>query len=142
MNLRYFKIQELVDPATIQNLSEATAWQQLDATLLNSLDPLREAVKAPILINNYDAGLMNRGYRSIFSQIGGKWSQHRAGRAIDFNVLGWTMEQQFEWILANQEFLISLGFTTVEHFEHTPSWVHLDCRNVQVTDKLNVVRPV
>lgn len=124
---KYFQIQELVDKPTYDLLGES-AWMVLDRRLVQALDPLRAKIGKPVLVNSYKKGLSNRGYRSHLSEVGGDWSQHRMGRAIDFSVIGWSIEELHDWVRSNLDFLHNIGFTAYESLNHTPTWVHLDTR--------------
>jgi len=44
--------------------------------------------------------------------------------------------------MANPQFLIDVGCTTIEDINFTPTWIHLDCRNLdkEITELL-VVKP-
>ena len=121
-----FEVYELVDKETYQRLGEKS-WWMLNEKAVKGLFELRKAIGKPITVNNWFWGgnLENRGYRSIYSTTGGKFSQHRVGNAFDINVKDMTPLQVYDFILENYT---KFGITTVEHKDYTPTWTHIDFR--------------
>lgn len=134
----YFELHELVDKPTWERLGEKSIWM-LNPTAFNGLIALRVALDSPMTVNNYFWGgnLSNRGYRSIYSTIGGKFSQHRVGNAFDFNVKNMSNESVYNFIVNNYA---KFGITTVEDIKFTPTWVHIDFRNTNQKELL-IVKP-
>lgn len=121
-----FKIHELVDKHTYLALGEKAIWM-IRPEAVKGLIALRKDVNAPITVNNYYWGgkLSNRGYRSIDSATGAKFSQHRVGNAFDINVKGMTPQEVYNYIVKNYQ---KFGITTIENIHHTPTWTHIDWR--------------
>lgn len=98
------------------------------------------------IINNWSSGgqFDGRGYRPPTEETGGKESQHRFGRAIDLDPTKITPQEMFADIMKNQELILSFGITTVEDITMTPTWIHIDNRQVVwegKQDKLLIVKP-
>ena len=121
-----FEVYELVDQETYQILGEKS-WWMLNDKAVKGLFELRKAIGKPITVNNWYWGgnLENRGYRSIYSTTGGKFSQHRVGNAFDINVKGMTPQEVYHYIVKNYQ---KFGITTIENIQHTPTWTHIDWR--------------
>lgn len=133
-----FEVYELVDKETYQRLGEKS-WWMLNEKAVKGLFELRKAIGKPITVNNWFWGgsLENRGYRSIYSTVGGKFSQHRVGNAFDINVKGMTPLQVYDFILENYT---TFGITTIEHKDYTPTWTHIDFRPTNQKELL-IVKP-
>ena len=133
-----FEVYELVDKETYQRLGEKS-WWMLNEKAVKGLFELRKAIGKPITVNNWFWGgsLENRGYRSIYSTVGGKFSQHRIGNAFDINVKGMTPLQVYDFILENYT---KFGITTIEHKDYTPTWSHIDFRPTNKKEIL-IVKP-
>lgn len=133
-----FEVYELVDKETYQRLGEKS-WWMLNEKAVKGLFELRKAIGKPITVNNWFWGgsLENRGYRSIYSTTGGKFSQHRVGNAFDINVKGMTPIQVYDFILENYT---KFGITTIEHKDYTPTWTHIDFRPTNQKEIL-IVKP-
>lgn len=107
----YFGIKELVCPHVYDKFREQ-AWQFFDPRLLETLLVIREKIGLPIVINNWARGgnLTQRGLRcNICALVKEKtileklyMSAHNQGMAIDFNVVGMTVEQVHDWLKKNQ----------------------------------------
>lgn len=146
-HLKYFKVQELVDRATYERFGDSSV-MFLDQRLLRGVDAMRGKLEASMIINTWDGGggLQFRGFRPPTSTVGAAFSQHRFGRAVDFHSSHIGINEVQAWVMENQKFLRDLGFTTVENFLHTPTWVHLDMRTLPISagvgdEKLWVVNP-
>lgn len=133
-----FEVYELVDKETYQRLGEKS-WWMLNEKAVKGLFELRKAIGKPITVNNWFWGgsLENRGYRSIYSTVGGKFSQHRVGNAFDINVKGMSSDEVNEFIQKNY---YKFGITTLEDKSFTPTWTHIDFRNTQQKELL-IVKP-
>ena len=147
IRLKHFKVQELVDRSTYERFGESSI-MFLDERLLRGIDVIRGKLNASVIINTWHSGggLQFRGFRPPTSTVGASFSQHRFGRAVDFHSSHIGILQVQEWVLANQVLLRELGFTTMENFDYTPTWVHLDMRTLPISagleeDKLWVVNP-
>ena len=136
--MKYFELHELVDKETWTKLGSKSIWM-LNEKAVKGLEALREAIAKPITVNNWYWGgnLENRGYRSIYSTTGAKFSQHRVGNAFDINVKGMSSDEVNEYIQKNYH---KFGITTLEDKSFTPTWTHIDFRNTQQKELL-IVKP-
>lgn len=142
---KYFKIEELVSKKVYKKYGEKS-WQFIDPTLIKVIDLIREHFNAPVTINNWLWGgnLEQRGLRTNCDDIvKGKTetdtlyvSQHCLGRAVDFNVKGFSAAEVFNEIVRNKEkfYLIS----RIENIKNTPTWCHVDVANVDEFKIFNV----
>lgn len=89
-----------------------------------SLDAIRMHYKRPVTVNNWFKGgtFTLRGLRPMNSVVGAKYSQHKFGRAADFNVQGISPEQVRNDIRSGL-------FPLITCIENNVSWVHIDVRN-------------
>tara|TARA_R110002074_G_scaffold262405_1_gene434592 strand:+ start:152 stop:562 length:411 start_codon:yes stop_codon:yes gene_type:complete len=126
--MKYFRIEEYVDKATYKRYGEKSVWF-IDPRLVVLMDTLRELFDSPILINNWLWGgvYQYRGLRPSGTPWYTKFSQHSFGRAVDFDVEGFTSEEArlkiIEW--HREGLLGDLDIT----LEGEVSWVHLDVRS-------------
>lgn len=136
--MKYFELHELVDKETWTKLGAKSIWM-LNEKAVKGLEALREAIGKPITVNNWYWGgnLENRGYRSIYSTTGAKFSQHRVGNAFDINVKGMSSDEVNEYIQKNYH---KFGITTVEDINFTPTWTHIDFRFTNQKELL-IVKP-
>jgi hypothetical protein len=105
-----------------------TTYMELNSVLSNHYNSPVE-----IVINNWhkDGKLQFRGYRPDSCPIGAKFSQHKKGNAIDFNVCVdgqlKSDEEIRKIIIANCK-----EFTFLTRIESgTVGWVHVDCFSAQ-----------
>ena len=125
----HFDLEELVDPVT-WNLLGDKAWWLLDPRLLWTLDQIRERYNRAVTINTWkwrtDKPFTLRGFRPSSAALGGFHSQHRYGRAADFDVEGMAADEVRQDILTHPD---EAAFQYITCLETDISWVHLDCRN-------------
>ena len=108
---RYFDIQELVCPHVYDKFG-LYAWQFFDPRLLDVMLVVREKTGLPIVVNNWAAGgqLTQRGLRCNLCPIVKEktsleklyMSPHPMGMALDFNIVGQTVEETHKWIVDNR----------------------------------------
>ena len=74
-------------------------------------------------VNNWHEGgpFSQRGFRDD-PATGSTFSQHRFGRALDFDVVGMAADEVRSWILNHVK---ELPFIT--RMERDVNWVHIDC---------------
>jgi hypothetical protein len=102
----------------------------LDPRLPILMEAIRDHFGKGIIINNWATGgtFNNRGFRHPHSGTGGTLSQHKFGRACDYNVDGvLDMEVDKEMIKEFKKFA-PLGLTTIENPLFTTGWTHIDTR--------------
>lgn len=97
------------------------------------LDPLREFIKKPILINSW--------YRSpeYNKKVGGaKNSQHTLGEAVDFIVKGMTIEEIYAIIIRMELVFDQL----IMEYGNGTTWVHISLKRVGTNrkEKLKAVK--
>ena len=114
MKSRYFRIEELVSKEVYRKYGER-AWIFLSDDLIKTIDSLREhwANKDQIVKEKKDYYL----------------SQHCLGNAVDFNVKGMSAKDVYDDILKNKHKFPYLK--RIENIDKTPTWVHIDCANVE-----------
>ena len=131
---KYFKIQELVSEAVYKKYGDKS-WEFIDTRLIKVLDLLREHFNRPITVNNWCFGgnLHQRGLRANKDELVANKedyyiSQHCLGKAVDFNVKGLSAQEVYKEIIDNKDkfYLIS----RIENIKCTPTWVHIDCANI------------
>lgn len=137
---KYFKLQEVVDKQVFNRFG-VSAWKFFDIRLLETMVIIREELHKPIRINNWDAGLQQRGLRHNRSQmVIGKdspyCSAHIMGKAFDFDVKGMTAVEVRDWIVDNEE-LFPYKIRLENKINGNPiSWVHLDVFSDSKNDKI------
>ena len=131
---KHFKVQELVSP-DIFNQRGSKAIELLDPRLLETLDKLREELGRPITINNWlwggnfkQRGLRDRSFYKSDKAYVDSLSQHKYGRAVDFDVKGMSAPEVRKFIYKNRE-----KFPFITFVETDINWVHIDCRNSEFT---------
>lgn len=118
---KYFKWHELMPSKEYEPY-----WLILmDERILRTLDAIRTHYNRPVTVNNWHSGgsFRNRGFRPMIGTVGAKYSQHRFGRAVDFDVHGISAEQVRNDIRSGL-------FPDVTCIEKDVNWVHIDVRNV------------
>lgn len=123
------RLEEFVSRETFTKWGKRSIWF-IDPRVVFLAQCFRDHFGRPIRINDwYRKGTLNqRGYRSPTTSVGGKESQHRYGRAIDFNIDGLTAQQVYDEILLNQGKFIEAGLTCLEDIDFTSTWIHADIR--------------
>ncbi|MDZ7766921.1 MAG: hypothetical protein U5K00_21315 [Melioribacteraceae bacterium] len=84
---------------------------------------IKSGKDTPVRVNNWywNGPLKSRGYRDPFTDVGAKLSQHKFGRAIDFDVTGWFAED-----VRTRIFDFKHKFPFINRIERDTSWVHID----------------
>lgn len=139
---KYFKIQELFHPEIIKNIKNTNIlWRQLDDRVVEGISYIRDTLQIPIIVNNYHVGgvLKNRGLRPENTTVGGKFGQHKKGRAIDFHSPNMSIPDLHEWCLNDVNLL--QFFTRIEDISFTPTWIHLDCAYMDIRKSLYIMQP-
>lgn len=143
---KHFKLAELVDPWFISQHSESEVWDLLDENALRAIDSLRERF-GPLRINGN--GYTESGLRRPDTKTGGKFSQHKYGRAFDLKPLqkGVTVRMMYDWIITNQSEAYAIGIRRVEDYAYTSRgsvpWLHLDSKDTgkEWVNKIQIVKP-
>jgi hypothetical protein len=125
---KHFIVQEFVPQETFEEHGDSS-WQFLDPRLLQTMDLVREWFDRAVVVNNWASGggYQYRGYRPPCVTVGAKESQHRFGRACDFDVDGLSAEAARKIILDHQN---DSAFRFITRVELGVSWVHIDLANI------------
>lgn len=148
-----FFITEFVPQKLYEYYGNKCIWF-LDHEHIKAVQFIRDYFEKPMLVNNWFEGgrLSFRGFRTdefYYQYTGdktyksvrkGKLSQHRFGRATDFNLSGITSNEVREAMMKDQKTFIEAGITTIEHERFAPSWCHVDSRITNL-DELLIVKP-
>lgn len=125
-----FHLDEFIDPATY-SARGAKSIELMDMSIILAIQHLRDITGKPITVNNWHkrGSLSMRGYRPEGTRTGARWSQHKYGRALDFNIEGMTTREVHALILQHEQFFVERQWITViERAEDSPRWIHIDCR--------------
>ena len=137
-----FELAELVPPQILRAYGDKSI-RFIDPKLPGLIEFIKWFFDGnSMTINNYLWGgkLKNRGYRTPQNKTGAYYSQHKFGRAVDFNIKGYTPDQIRKTILDNHTLFMNRGLTTIEHGDYAPTWVHVDMRWTGLGDIL-IVKP-
>lgn len=121
---KYFKPEELLPPG-VQSL------MVMDPRILWTLDQLRIFFGKPILVNNWkdDGFFAQRGFRNDLN-TGAPLSQHRFGRAVDFDITGTTADEFRAMAKLGK---LDHELTYITRIEAKTAWCHIDCAPVPGT---------
>jgi hypothetical protein len=130
---QHFDVREFVPPETYKIHGDSSL-MFIDERLLRTMDLIRDWFNRPVVINNWNTGghLQYRGYRPPECKEGAAESQHRFGRACDFDVEGLSAEAARKILLDHQS---DASFQFIRRIELGTSWVHIDLANV---DSVNI----
>jgi len=131
---KFFCLEEFVSQDIFKNYYNI-AWSLLDDRILYTIDKLRIFFNKKIIINNWKWGgsFQNRGLRMFDSSVGAKYSQHKFGRAIDFDVDGLNANEVREYILKRTDI-----FEYITAMEININWVHIDCRYLYNEERIKL----
>jgi hypothetical protein len=127
---KHFDLKEFFDDSTYKKLAGSNVLSGLiDDRILITMDNIREYFDTQVYINNWMHGksFRFRGFRPSWCDVGSQHSQHRYGRAVDFDVVGIPAEEVRKEILVNQK---KEEFKYITAMEYGTNWVHIDCRNI------------
>jgi hypothetical protein len=124
---KHFDLRELVTPEIYMTRGQS-AWELLDSRGLIVLDALREKF-GPVTVNDWhlSGSYSESGLRSLTTQTGARYSQHKMGRAFDTKYKDVKPQEVYDYLLAHADEFPEL--TVVEDIAATPTWVHVDVRN-------------
>jgi len=130
---KYFRIEELVSQDVYNYYGEGRCWQFFNPDLLKTIDDIREHFNKPITINTWLWGGLfhQRGLRANLDGLvvqktnQGKYyiSEHCLGRAVDFDVEGYTAEKVRQEIFKNKD-----KFPHIRRIEDNVNWIHIDLK--------------
>lgn len=135
----FFRIEELVDKKTFEKWGERS-WMFLRPEALISLDNIRRYFERPVTVNDWLWGgqFHNRGFRPLYSTVGGDYSQHRLGNAFDLDVKGVSAEEARQTIIRLKDDPL---FELIMCLETDVGWLHFDCRNIPDRQRILLVAP-
>lgn len=149
-----FNVEEFVPQKIFEKYGDASLWF-VDPKIVSLAQYIREYFGKSMTINNWHSGgsFNYRGFRpdsfyyqwdnsisAYKSKRKGKLSQHRMGRAIDFNISGLDCDEIRNEFLMNEQQWMEAGLTTIEDGAYAPTWVHIDIRHTG-KDNLFIVKP-
>lgn len=139
-----FTIQEFVPKNVYEQFGDKSIWF-IDPRMVQLAQYIRDYFARSMTINNWSTGgsFNYRGFRDdsfYANNKKGLFSQHRFGRAIDFNIDGMECDEIRNVFLANQNAWMDAGLTTIEHEKFSPTWVHIDIRTTSMKEIL-IVKP-
>lgn len=144
MKIGFFDLRELVDPEIWLEYGDSAIWF-LDPKIIEFLNFSRKRYNKPITVNNWHyehvgKAFSERGFRTPQSATGATLSQHRFGRAMDYNVRDMTPNEVRADIMKHQDDFMQAGITTIEDGAFSPTWVHADRRYTRMNTIL-IVKP-
>ena len=124
---KYFSIEELVAPETLEQHREARCWLMFDDRILRAADIIREDF-GPMIVNNWATGgdSTQSGYRESWMKYYSPTSQHSFGRALDMLPQQSMLADIQRKIRTDRERYALI--TGLEQGEGV-TWLHIDCRN-------------
>lgn len=137
----YFYLYEFVPKEIYERWGEKSI-RFIDRRIVLLADFIRDRFGKPMTINNWHEGgsLNNRGFRLPDSSVGAFLSDHKFGRAEDFNIEGITPQEVYKDIMDNQDMYMKAGATIIEDIEFTKTWTHLSV-SWTGSDKILIVKP-
>lgn len=134
-----FVLEELVHP-NIFTAYGNRAWTFLQVPILRVIDELRIVLNSPIIINNWhwNGNYVDSGLREVCSSTGAPYSIHKFGGAMDLKFPRLTPQMVYRLILEDENKWYSLGLRRMENIIHTPTWLHLDCANTHIENKIHI----
>ena len=137
-NEKYFSIKEFVSESLYifyKSLGRTSSlWRLFDNRTLMFTDALRE-VYGPVYINTWSipkqiSNFNHRGFREMGCNVGGEFSQHRFGRALDMHFGEIGVGDVRRDLINNRVSRGGLEYITA--IEKDVNWLHVDCRNWDV----------
>ena len=127
---RFFKIEELVDPAILSVLTEEAAWRLIPPGVQNDLDGLRIACEMPLVINGN--GNTHCGVRAKDCTVGAPLSDHKLTKpgVCAFDLHCSDLPKLIALVMEHHE---AYGVYRIENPEKTPGWLH-----VTISDSLQL----
>lgn len=147
-----FELREFVPAETYTEHGEGSI-QQIDRNLANGAQLVRDHLKVALCVGDvvdismqintwaYGGDMNYRGYRPPSCEVGAKESQHRFGRAIDFDIIAIKKDGarlpvdslEIQRIIKSPDVwkYLKTYFTTIE--SGTVGWTHLDMRFIDAS---------
>jgi len=140
-NPTFFDIKELVDKATFSKIGKSALYYCFDPRLLWTIDAIRDYFGKAMTINNWSSGgsLQFRGFRPEKCTVGASFSQHKFGRAVDFNISG-IPENEIRKLIATKRLPQFKYITRIEDYDGM-NWVHIDVANYPSDEAVQIFVP-
>lgn len=146
-----FRIEEFVSKRVFDAFGREGSLWFIDEKVVKGVQLLRSIIGVPMAINNWHSGgrFQGRGYRephqfqsgAAFGKNPLSQSQHRAGRASDSSS-SLSSKKMFDAVMDNQLRFLEIGITCLEDVAHTPTWLHMDCRqHLRDDSQILIVKP-
>lgn len=135
-----FKPEELVSKLFYDRFEDKNGIYLLfDDNLKETIEVIRSEIDRPMICNNWakQGQFQQRGFRSYDCSIGAPKSAHKEGKAIDFDIVGYTAEQARNLIV--QRCIKKL--THPIRIEEGVNWIHIDVREFKGTHKIHFFQP-
>jgi hypothetical protein len=147
---KYFWSEELVPPTIGTNPRLDDRWY-IDSKMFAVLTKLRERMGKQLWVNTWfflkggkatnDIPYFHESaFRLPDTKTGARFSQHKLARAFDVRSPDLEEREIYDELATNQKLYMELGLTTLEDFESTRTWVHMDSRWTGL-DRLLIVKP-
>ena len=132
-----FVLQEVVDEETYNKYGDRSIWF-IDDRIIQSAQTLRTALDIPLTINNWHIGGDRNysGLRPHDAPVGSQRSQHKFGRALDIISPRMTAQEMRDYIMSHQ-----YDFPFITTIEDKVSWLHIDCRNRDMSNGIVMFDP-
>jgi len=144
----YFEMQEFLPPEeyklveSSENPLEAF-YKLVDKRIIDLAVFVREFFGKPVRVNTWHLGgqFKERGWRNKRTKTGAKYSDHKIGKAFDFNVVGLTDNEVKEKIMQNEKLFYAAGVRRMEHKNYATTWTHLSVNDkVYHNGRINVFK--
>lgn len=136
----YFRLEEIFPAEVIEAYGE-DCWQFMDHRILQTIDVIRKRLNRKTYINGYNPirkrVYQYRGFRpNTYIADYLNCSQHRFGRALDFDVEGMTAAEVRAWLLENQDLLPHPIWVEETNKGEPIDWNHIDVRYSDKVEKV------
>lgn len=115
----------------------------LEPDTINMIQFLRTWLGTPLTMNNWwEGGYLNqRGYRSDWTTVGAKRSQHRYRLAGDISSTKISADRIRRVIFDYEDDFFNAGVRRVEDGAYSPTWVHIDRKRTDWVHKIELIKP-
>lgn len=133
---KHFIIEEFIPKDIFEKYGQC--WQIMDERLIITADQIRDHFGKKMTINNWkwNGQFSQRGIRSFNSKVGAALSQHKFGRAIDFDIEEMSAEEVRTEIIKNKD-----KFLHITAMETDINWVHIDVRYLVNQERIKLFKP-
>ena len=135
-----FAPHELVSKLVYDSYSDKNRIYDLfDEKLKRTIEIIRNEIDRPMVCNNWfkQGQFQQRGYRGGDCSIGAPKSAHKEGKALDFDIIGFSAEQ-------SRLLIVQKCIKLLPHpirIEKGVNWVHIDTREFEGTHKIHFFSP-